>query len=195
MIVFSRKEHFDKKTIDSAFRKITENEAKELKTHFVYVGRYYWIYENRLRSFMLEGMKKLKMNSVMVTSIYIRKWKIITKEKMEKYCKGEDREREDSVNDDLESFFEDLRLGKEPPHQSVVTYFLPKLTEEEMELVERKDRNYFETFLHVKHADVKEAEMKLSESDSKYVYGMGYRQTFTIENKFSQNTSNFCNLQ
>ena len=145
MIVFSRKEHFDKKTIDSAFRKITENEAKELKTHFVYVGRYYWIYENRLRSFILEGMKKLKMNSVMVTSIYIRKWKIITKEKMEKYCKGEDREREDSVNDDLESFLEDLRLGKETDDE-VWTYFLPKLTEEELELVERKDASYLQAF-------------------------------------------------
>lgn len=134
MIVFSRKEHFDKKTIDAVFRKNTENEAKELKTHFVHVGRYYWMYENRLRSFILEGMKKLKIKSVMVASIYIRKWKINKKEKMEKYCKGEDREREDSnhsINDDLESFFEDLRLGKEPD-DAVWTSFLPLLTEEEL---------------------------------------------------------------
>ena len=193
MIVFSRKEHFDKKTIDSAFRKITENEAKELKTHFVYVGRYYWIYENRLRSFILEGMKKLKMNSVMVTSIYIRKWKIITKEKMEKYCKGEDREREDSVNDDLESFFEDLRLGKEPDDE-VWTYFLPKLTEEELELVERKDASYLHAFFE-DDPDVEEAEMKLSESDSKFVQGVGRRRTITIENSSEQNISNGCHLQ
>ena len=32
---------------------------------------------------------------------------------MEKYCKGEEKEKY-SVNDDLESFFENLRLGKEP---------------------------------------------------------------------------------
>ena len=130
----------------------------------------------------------------MVTIISLERWKLITKEAMEDYCKGEEAEKV-SVNDDLESFFEDLRLGKEPPHQSVFTYFLPKLTEEEMELVERKDRNYFETFLHVKHADVKEAEMKLSESDSKFVQGFGCRRTFTIENKSSQNISNCCNLQ
>ena len=115
----------------------------------------------------------------MVTIISLERWKLITKEAMEDYCKGEEAEKV-SVNDDLESFFEDLRLGKEPPHQSVFTYFLPKLTEEEMELVERKDRSYFETFLYVEEADVKEAEMKLSESDLKFVQGFGCRRTFTI---------------
>ena len=32
---------------------------------------------------------------------------------MESYCKGEEDEK-DSVNDDLESLFENIRLGKEP---------------------------------------------------------------------------------
>ena len=53
--------------------------------------------------------------------------------------------RKDSVNDDLESLFEDLRLGKEPDEE-VLTYFLPKLTEEEMKSVNEKDATYFETF-------------------------------------------------
>ena len=56
---------------------------------------------------------------------------------MESYCKGEEDEK-DSVNDDLESLFENIRLGKEPD-EFVVSYFLPKLTEEELELVERRD--------------------------------------------------------
>ena len=95
-------------------------------------------------------------------------------------CKGEER-RKDSVNDDLESFFEDLRLGKEPD-RFITTYFLPKLTEEEMELVERKDKNYLDTFLwgHF-NPDVAIAEIVISDSDS-FVYGDGWRKTFTIEN-------------
>ena len=108
------------------------------------------------------------------------------------YCKGEEEEK-DSVNDDLESLFEDLRLGKEPKKR-VNTYFLPKLTEEEMELVERKDRNYFHT-LQFLSPDVEKAEMILSESDSKFVQGLGWRRTFTIRNLSEQNNFNCCNLQ
>ena len=84
----------------------------------------------------------------MVTSINLHKWRLITKERMENYCKGkEDEERKHSVNHDLESLFENIRLGKEPD-EWIHTYFLPKLTEKELELVERKDRSYCQTFLH-----------------------------------------------
>ena len=110
---------------------------------------------------------------------------------MESYCKGEE-DTKDSVNDDLESFFENIRLGKEPD-EDVSTYFLPKLTKEELELVERRDTSYFETFNNglIFNPDVNEAEMKLSESNSKFVNGICYRKTFTIKNSFLQN---YCSL-
>ena len=111
----------------------------------------------------------------MVTIIYMARFHTITKEVMEKYCKGEKDEKV-SVNDDLESFFEDLRLGKEP-NEIVDTYFLPRLTEEEMELVKRKDTSYLASFTW-KNLLMK----KLYESDSKFVEGLGWRKTFTIEN-------------
>ena len=145
----------------------------------------------------------------MVTMIRMERIKLITKEAMEKYTKGEEA-RKDSVNDDLESLFEDLRLGKEPK-KKVYTYFLPKLTEEEMELVEQKDTNYFQTF-NWPNPDVPEAEMLLSESDSKFLQGWGGRKTFTIDlenedaappnkkvkidkNSSEENIFNCCNLQ
>ena len=124
-----------------------------------------------------------------MTSIYIRRSKIITKEEMENLYTGYNlfEHATDSVNDDLESLFENLRLGKEPDDQWVYTYFLPKLTEEEMELVEQKDTNYLQTF-NVLNPDVPEAEMLVSESDSKFLNGVGQRRTFTIENP-SENCS------
>ena len=67
-------------------------------------------------------MKKHKIKSVMVTSIILARSKLITKEKMESYCKGEE-DQKDSVNDDLESLFENIRLGKEPDER-VETYFM-----------------------------------------------------------------------
>ena len=131
----------------------------------------------------------------MVTIFFMYRRVLITKEAMEKYYKGEDGLglRKDSVNDDLESLFEDLRLGKEP-NERVYTYFLPKLTEEEMELVEQKDTNYLQTF-YEEDPDVSEAEMLLSESDSKFVRGGGYRRTFKIENSSEEKILNRCNLQ
>ena len=48
-----------------------KNETKELKPHYVYAGYYYSYPEERLRSFILEGMKKYKIKTVMVTIIHI----------------------------------------------------------------------------------------------------------------------------
>ena len=155
--------------------------AEELKIHFVYAGSYYFFYhEDKLRSIILNGMKKHKIKSVMVTRIYLWRYKLITKEKLERYCKGEEWLK-DSVNDDLESLFENIRLGKEPD-EYVRTYFLPKLTEEELELVERRDTSYLQTFNLGNYADVDKTEMMLSESDSKYVRGYSRRRTFVIKN-------------
>jgi len=181
------KEYFDKEVIRFSLRKNSEDEAKELKTHVVYAGDYYFwnTIEDKLRSFILQGMKKYKIQSVMMTRIRMWRSRLITKEVMEKDCKGEDS-RKDSVNDDLESFFENVRLGRKPD-ELVSTYYLPKLEEEEMELVETKDTNYLQTF-DFPNPDVPDAEMKLSESDSKFVEGWGQRETFTIEN-FSENSS------
>ena len=71
----------------------------------------------------------------MVTGIHLQRYGLIIKEKMESYCKGEWPEK-DSVNDDLESLFENIRLRKEPKKYAN-TYFSPKLTEEELELVKK----------------------------------------------------------
>ena len=99
---------------------------------------------------------------------------------MESYCKGE-KDLKESVNDDLDSLFENIRLGKEP-NEEVLTYFLPKLTEEELELVERRDTIYFQSFDYSWNPDVDETEMMLSESDSKYIDVYSERKTFVLEN-------------
>ena len=176
------------KVIGSALRKSSKKKTKRLETHLVFACDYYYYHEDTMRSFILDGMKKYKIKSMMVTIINMWRSKLITKEAMENYCKGKESEK-NSVNDDLESLFEDLRLGKQPLER-VWTYFLPKLTEEELEAVERKDPTYLETFGIYRFADVPEAEMMLSESDSKFVYAFGWRKTFTINNENIKNPDN-----
>ena len=137
----------------------------------------------------------------MVTNIYLRREKLITKETMETICKKGVKGNElflpkkDSVNDDLESFFENIRLGKELDEE-VSTYFLPKLTKEELKLVERRSYSYLVTFTaqspySFTDVDVDETEMMLSESDSKYINAGSERRTFVIENSSESN----CSLQ
>ena len=136
----------------------------------------------------------------MLTIIDMRRTRLITKEKMENYTKGKEDEKE-SINDDLESLFEDLRLGIQP-RDLVQTYFLPKLTEEELKLSDEKDTIDKEIFLESftsREPDVDKAEMIASKSRSKFILSLGWRETFTIENQTSEiepiKTSSSCSLQ
>ena len=60
------------------------------------------------------------------------------------------------------------------------------MTEEELKMVERADRKYFQTLsewvFNEENPDVDKTEMMLSESDSKYVRGLSWRRTFLFEN-------------
>ena len=180
-------------SIESAFQKISEHKAKDLEPHFVYGGEYhlYSIHEsdNPLRSSLLELMKKYQIESVTLTIIYMEKEQLITKEMMESYCKGEHYPRNISVNEDLETLFQDLQLGKEPSYDAI-TYYLPKLTVDEMTLVEKKDQTYFQKFFtgvyplninYSKKPDVDDEEMKMSESRSKFILAKSHRKSLKLK--------------
>ena len=97
------------------------------------------------------------------------------------------------VCDDLELFFEKNVTGKYPEKSEITkTYFLPSLTEEEMQLVEMKDENHLETYAKYTYdsryykekrgnPDVDEIEMKLSDSKYKYVNCSCERKTFLLD--------------
>ena len=152
-----------------------------MEIHFVYAGDYYHFCRRaRMRSFILNGMDNYKIKRVLVTRIHMHRKRLITKEVMENFCKGKEDSRKESVNDDLERLLEDIRLDKELVGL-VHTYFLPKLTKEELKLVERKDYDFMHSFWDKMGADVDKSEMMLSESDSKFVFGYSCRTTI-IEN-------------
>ena len=135
---------------------------------------------------ILEGMKKYKIKEAMLTLTYMRRMRLITKEKTDEYCNGKEVQKE-SVNEDLESLIADIRLGKEPDSM-LETYVLPKLMERELELVEKQNHDFMDTFLMMMDADVNKAEMMLSESNSKFVISICRRKTSTLKTfKKSQN--------
>ena len=162
-----------------------------MEIHFVLASCFFE--EDRLKSFILKGMKKYQIKKVMVTDFHLARIHLITKEKMEDYCKSKYYGNE-SVNDDLEKFFEKIRLGKQTNNDAYF-YFFPRLSEDEMELLERKDEKFMKTFSMKMNADVAEAEMKASESNSKYVFALGHRTSFTIKNSTKIQFSSCCSLQ
>ena len=172
--------------INSAFAKIVESKADDLEIHFIYAGEYYNIENDNFISFFSKGMKIYKIKSVMVTSINMWRLQLIKKERMENYCKGKEWQK-DSVNDDLESLFQDLQLGKEPSDHND-SYFLPKLTNEELKLVDKNDQIYLKTLKSTENplfgVDLREqeTEMMMSESKSKFVEGFADRFTIRIHN-------------
>ena len=85
--------------------------------------------------------------------------------------------KRDFFNEDIESLLENIRLGKQP-NDDVETYFIPQLTEEEMESVKRKDPDYLGAFPAYPDPDIDEKEMKMSESDSKFCLTKCIRRTF-----------------
>ena len=114
--------------IDSVLQKISQNGEKEPLTHLVYAGFYYNHFDDQLISFIVEGMKKHKMKSLMLSIIFMRYHGSISKETMENDCKGKYRPRKESINDDLESFLNHLRLGQDV-RVSALTYFFPQAEE------------------------------------------------------------------
>ena len=149
-----------------------------MEIHILYTGDYYFYQQRLLRSVFLEILKKYEIDSVMLTMISMWRLELITNEKRDSYTFGEYPKI--LVNDDVESLFDGLRIGRQP-HPTADSYFLPKLTDDEKELVEEKDPKFFATFVRSKNPDVSEAEMKLSESDSKFVKGWCRRKTFIIK--------------
>ena len=132
------------------------------------------------------------IDSLMRTHIYMYRDLLISKEKMEQFCMGkcyrqfhhktpkEEEFYEESINDDVNSFFEDIKLGRKPTVDLKWTYFLPELTSKELELVANKDEEYFKRFKWSSNPDVDEAEMKASKSSSKYVCAYCCRETLVF---------------
>jgi len=87
----------------------------------------------------------------------------------------------ESLHDDLDSFF--FKLQHEQFNHNVITFCIPKLSDEELKLIEMNDElhlsNYFWNFLG-RNPDVPKEEMAKSESKSKYAFCSCWRFTYSL---------------
>ena len=111
------------------------------------------------------------------------RYNVVTKEEMLNYYKGKYRERQNwkkSVNDDLESYLENMKTGELYREDARFTFFLSKLTERELKLLEDKNHEFLAMFDAEEDPDVPKLEMAKSESTSKFAYIQGYRRTESL---------------
>ena len=192
----------DLEIFDAGVKSVSEFGNDDLIPHFIYCGDHYLIDKisiNRLREILLKKMRKYGIQSAILTVLVMRRWKLITKEKSKLAYEGklkneEDwKNREQSIGDDLETFFENLQSQKEIEKEIVRSFFLPKLTEDELKLVEQRNEQHLSTYSnHYEelNPDVDPEEMKKSDSRSKYVHGRCWRSTIHLALK-SKNPPTF----
>ena len=172
------------KAIHTAAYEISISDYGDSEPHLIFGLNYclkgieqaYLPYQNSVNLMSSEYLvKKFKMSSLMITCLTMTRRDLITKEKMEAYPEGRENLKK-SVHDDLDDFVEKVRLGKKIKAKSK-TYYLPKLTETEKNLVKCRDINFMDT-LSKKDPDNILQQMKTSESNSIYVNGECVRQTY-----------------
>ena len=152
--------------------------------------------DNRQTDFLDHWLIEQNSNSLMLTKVYMYRDLLISKEKAEIICNGKQPLQynhktvgghfyEESVNDDVDGLLNDLKLGK-LPKLFTWTFWIPEITLNDHNLIENKDKEYFNTFKWSSNPDVDEAEMKLSTSKSKYVSSYCRRKTVKITNPIHQ---------
>ena len=170
---------YDLEAIDDGIKSISHFGKDNLILHFIYC----WYYsddfygERRLKEMILIKMMKYGIQSLILTSLNMRRSNLVTNEKVKKAYKGELKDNlsweKGSINDDLEEFIINLQNQKEVKEEFVSSFFTPKLNNKEMKLIQDGNQEHLKTYEFHDYgwnADVDVEEMKESDSKSKYVH-------------------------
>ena len=191
----------DLEVFDAGVKSASEfgnNEFGNYEPHFIYSG-YHYNYSDgqfdQLRKIFLAKMSKYRVQSAFLTTLLMERWNLVTTERVKQFYEGKLKNdkvwsyTQQSIQDDLDTFFEDLQQQKKIKNGKVVSFYFPKLTEAEMQLVEERNKvhltSYLEHYMRKNRIasigrgnwDVDPAEMKQSDSKSKYVRGQCIRIT------------------
>ena len=159
--------------------------------HFIYCGDYYYLgRRGKLEEIILTKMTKYGIRSSILTMLNMIRINLVTKERVKKAAEGKLKNElwwkyyEGSTNDDLERFLINLQNQKEVKEEEVESFFTPKLTNEELKLVQEGNKEHLKTYLNHclgGNPDVDIGEMNESDSKSKYVHGTCFRVTIPLK--------------
>ena len=189
----------DGEVIDVGVKSIVDFGKDDLVPHFIYCGLQYnsgsdsdeWF-----RKIFLTKMRSYEIRYAILTKLNMFRDSLVTKETVKKAYLGKLKndvnwvDYEMSINDDLEMLFVNLQDRKEIQNEEVASFFTPKLTEEELKLVEERDEQHLSTYLQYYggygNPDVDAEEMKKSDSRSKFVKAACFRKTIILELESNQ---------
>ena len=192
VFIRSTKEQYDLDIFDDGVKSISDFGKDDLMPHFIYCGDHYhhepkyYHHEGKekLKEIILTKMRKFGIQSSILTLLHMRRYRLVTKETAKKAAEGKLwKETSGSINDDLDRFFSDLQNQTEVKKERVLSFFTPKLTNEELRLVREGNREHLHTYVdsfNSKNPDVGAEEMQQSNSKSKYVYAYCCRYTYPL---------------
>ena len=168
--------------IDDGVKVISSSGNDDMMPHFLYCGNFSANF-SKLERLISIALKENGIRSTIVTMLTMERLGLITKEKSKAAYAGKLKNdskwlnENGSINEDLESFINNLHSQEEIKEEDVLSFFLPKLMENELKLVKEKDLDFMNTFYYSLFADVDPEEMKKSDSKQKYVLGRCFRKT------------------
>ena len=182
--------------IDTGVKSILDHIKDYSVPHFICCGDL-GTNENRQRQFktnLLAKMKSYGIEFAILTKLCMFRWKLVTNETVTNAYQGKLKNEQDwkhyeqSIHDDLDTFFANLQDFKKIEIEYVASFFTPKLTEGELNLVEETNKHHLSTYREYdyfrQNPDVNVEEMKKSDSKSKYVHGIcrRYTKSLALEN-------------
>ena len=163
--------------------------TNDMMPHFIFCNAsiYYGEFK-KLKEMILKKMPEYGIQTSILTTLTMYRRDLITQEESKQAAEGKlknDPEWEDydgSINDDLDSFINNLQNSNELKDEKVESFFLPKLTEEELKLVEEKNQEHIMSYMDGLYGcpDVDVEEMKQSDSKDKYVHCECRRETLHL---------------
>ena len=137
-------------------------------------------------------LRKYGIQSSYLTVLNMHRMFLITKEKAKRIAEKKSKQGDhmlmwahtgESINDDLDSLFYRFQKQEEIENEIVTSFIMPKLTTEELKLVEEYDPEHIKTFRWEELAYVVEAgpeAMKKSDSKDKYLQCLCKRRTMQL---------------
>ena len=149
-------------------------EKFDLLPHFIYCkGDYFYGEEKMLKEIILAKMHEHGIQSSILTELKMLRKNLITKEIVDAAAEGmlknnaDWKHYEGSINDDLESLLNKLLHQEEIDDEIIESFFLPKLTKKELELVRGKDEEHMTTYL-LRNPDVDVKNTLISDSSHEF---------------------------
>ena len=163
--------------IDDGVKTISRFGNDAMMPHFLYCANIP-VFAN-LEELILVALRKYGIRSAILTTLSLERYELITKEKSKAAYAGKLKNywwnENGSITEDLESFLNNLHIQEKIETEAVLSFFLPKLMQNELKLVKEKDLDYMRTFFV--RRDVDPEEMKKSKSKDKYIHAHCFRLT------------------